>query len=449
MIYTTRGWRPQRRPVVTHLAPTLAAVLAVACTGETGPAGEAGPAGDPGGPGQNGPPGLACWDLDADAECDLPTEDINQDGRCDALDCSEQGEGGAPPTSPYVGSATCAVCHPEKGPVVGKSGHPFAMTQTAGGAPARPFDGATGGVPAPPAGYGWSDISYVVGGFGWKALYVDSEGYLVTGQAGESTQYNFANAQVGSAAGWVPYHPGEQLAYDCGSCHATGWIPCEPGETECAHQGDLAGMAGSFTEAGVQCEACHGPGAAHAAAPYYVRPVVDGSAAACGKCHRRDPVESIASFAAFVDHNQQYNEIFHSKKQALDCTACHDPHQSAKFVDPGVNPNRSLRIDCESCHVGYDSNQTSPLMVDVACVECHMPPLVKSAAGNGATRTGDVRSHLFGINTNAGAAQFSGNGLEAQPYLTLDRACNHCHGVLTDPLTPAELEARAKGYHGN
>ena len=40
----------------------------------------------------SGTPGLACWDLNGNGECDLLTEDPNCDLVCDALDC--QGAGG-------------------------------------------------------------------------------------------------------------------------------------------------------------------------------------------------------------------------------------------------------------------------------------------------------------------------------------------------------------------
>jgi hypothetical protein len=49
--------------------------------------------------GPEGEPGLAgtpCWDLDAEGDCDLPTEDKNNDGECNAYDCQ------GPPGSGYV-----------------------------------------------------------------------------------------------------------------------------------------------------------------------------------------------------------------------------------------------------------------------------------------------------------------------------------------------------------
>lgn len=58
--------------------------------GEQGPPGEPGPAGPPGQPGVPGEPGLsgiACWDLNANSNPDLPDEDANGDGVVDVYDC--------------------------------------------------------------------------------------------------------------------------------------------------------------------------------------------------------------------------------------------------------------------------------------------------------------------------------------------------------------------------
>jgi len=65
--------------------------------GEQGNAGVTGPAGSQGEVGPQGPAGLACWDFNGNGKPDRE-EDINGDGKYDALDCSgpmgEQGEQG-------------------------------------------------------------------------------------------------------------------------------------------------------------------------------------------------------------------------------------------------------------------------------------------------------------------------------------------------------------------
>jgi hypothetical protein len=273
---------------------------------------------------------------------------------CDVSDCAG-GSGIA-----YVGSATCKGCHVEIGEKVDKSGHPYKLNRVVGGVrPELPFDSQTGGIPSPPLGLTWDDITYVIGGFGWKARYIGTDGYIVTGGSGDGVQWNFPNSVLGAPGGWVEYHPGEMKPYDCGSCHTTGWIPCPVGDATCEHQDGLAGMAGSFEEPGVQCEACHGPGNLHAANPYLVDIKIDRDAEACGSCHRRGAVETIDAGGGFIKHHEQWEEQFQSKKHSMRCIDCHDPHASSKFADAVVNPNKGIRVACLSCHIGYDTNQTT------------------------------------------------------------------------------------------
>lgn len=59
---------------------------ALDCQGPTGPAGPAGPAGPPGANGTNGKNGINCWDANGNGIND-PAEDTNGDGSFDAKDC--------------------------------------------------------------------------------------------------------------------------------------------------------------------------------------------------------------------------------------------------------------------------------------------------------------------------------------------------------------------------
>ena len=78
--------------------------------GDPGPAGPMGPEGPEGPQGAEGPPGepgLHCWDLDSDGICDS-SEDANEDGVCNVLDCvGPVGETGPP------GSCTCDITREE------------------------------------------------------------------------------------------------------------------------------------------------------------------------------------------------------------------------------------------------------------------------------------------------------------------------------------------------
>jgi hypothetical protein len=133
-----------------------------------------------------------------------------------------------------------------------QSGYPGKLNKVENGQPpAYPFTEV-------PEGYTWDDITYVIGGYYWKARFISTDGYIITEPEGTDpfgTQYNFANPVVGNEAHWVPYHQGEMKAYTCGTCHTTGYS-----NDPYTHQDDLPGLIRTWSEPGVQCEACHGPG---------------------------------------------------------------------------------------------------------------------------------------------------------------------------------------------
>ena len=71
-------------------------------------------------------------------------------------------------------------------------------------------------------------------------------------------------------------------------------------------------------------------------------------------------------------------------------------------------------------------------MPDLACIDCHMPLLVKSAVGHDAVgtgpATGDIKTHIFRIDLSA-EAQFAEteSGTFAYPWITAEFACQTCH----------------------
>ena len=381
-------------------------LLLAACTAEPGPAGPVGPAGPAGPMGPVGPAG-------DDAAANLA----------------------------YVGSEKCGDCHEE---IYGRfmlSGHPYKLTKIADGeAPAFPYDAITGGLSDPPEGYAWDDISYVIGGYGWKARFIDQRGYIITGDENGTTQYNYANDFADMPAGWVPYHPGEEKVFDCGSCHTTGYRPE-------GHQDNLEGIAGTWEFPGIQCEECHGPGNRHAADPYGALMQIDRSSQLCGECHVRGNPALIDAQNGFERHHQQFEDLFNSKHFAISCVTCHDPHASSLFADEELNPDKGIKQVCESCHWQNEhGNVKKHLGVD--CVDCHMPSMAKSAQGNLDLFRADVRSHQFSINPDPEAPQFDEEGAFVMPYLTLQYSCGQCHnGEFASVKEADELGNAAEGYH--
>ncbi len=383
-----------------------------ACSGDTGPAGPAGapgPAGEVGAAGPAGPAGPA----------------------------GETG-GAVGVAAEYVGSVTCAGCHEDISEVFNKSGHPYKLNKVVDGQPPTyPFTEIT----EVPEGYTWDDISYVIGGYGWKARFIDQEGYIITGDADATTQYNLPNEAIGLGDNWVAYHAGEEMKpYNCGTCHTTGYQPE-------GNQDGLPGLIGTWTEPGIQCEECHGPGSNHAASPYGVAMKIDRTSNACGDCHLRGEPEGINASGGFIKHHEQYEELFQSKHRAIDCVACHDPHEGV--IQNRIEGTPTTRVQCESCHFQNAQYQASDVMKSVVdCVDCHMPRLVKSALGDAEAYTGDIRTHLWAIDPLA-TSQFTEDGSEAISQISLDWACKSCHrdGGTASVKTDDELKDEAIGYH--
>lgn len=390
----------------------VASILLAACSGSEGPPGPPGaegPQGPPGPAGQDGQPG--------------PPGPPGQDG-----------VSFAPAT--FIGTEACAECHQEISDVFMDSGHPYKLTKVVDGQPPEyPFTD----LPGPPEGYTWDDISYVIGGYNWKARFIDQDGFIITGDEDGTTQYNFFNPDVELGNEWVAYHPGEEKPYDCGACHTTGYSPE-------GNQDGLEGLVGTWAFGGVQCEECHGPGSLHASHPKSFGMKVDRDAEACGDCHFRGVAEEVDASDGFIQHHEQYEELFQSKHATIDCVQCHDPHTGVIQLRRTGAP-QTTRTQCENCH--FDEAQNFSLDFHPSeCIECHMPRVTKSAVGDPDKFTGDIRTHLMAIDPNQ-IEQFTEDGKQALSQIGLNFACRHCHveGGFASPKTDQELMNAANGMH--
>lgn len=148
----------------------------------------------------------------------------------------------------------------------------------------------------------------------------------------------------------------------CFECHSTGPV-------------DISGGVFRPHEAGVRCEACHGPGGDHARDPRSGsirnprRLSSDALNDLCGKCHRLPPAKG----AAF-DWNNPWNvrfapaylsqsACFRNSKGRLSCLTCHDPHGPLRRNDAA-----HYNAVCAACHTAAHPDRT---MLD--CTGCHMP----------------------------------------------------------------------------
>ena len=134
------------------------------------------------------------------------------------------------------------------------------------------------------------DISWVIGGYSTAANFVDNDGFILTDDAtSKPVTSSVGRIHAANSTGFglaTDDFGGTPLAYDCFRCHVTG------GESLADNGGrrqeNRPGVGGTWAEAGVQCEACHGPGSVHVASPQTVGLEVDGSATACAECHARE-----------------------------------------------------------------------------------------------------------------------------------------------------------------
>lgn len=382
-----------------------------------------------------GCPYLDVWWGTTPTDGEVPDEEEEEE-----VNTTDPTNGGAS----YIGSAACTACHPEIAALHAVHGHAHKLTKlddTTG--PTFPAAADRAGVPNPPAGKTWGDITYVIGGYHRKARFLDSLGYVMTdGVDGVNTQWNLDFPPTGTVAGWTAYHADQvdpkPYSYSCFICHTTG--PSEDG-----HQDSLEGIVGTFAEPGIQCEACHGPGSNHVDIPPDVSKIyINEDSSECGACHSRgDDMDVIPASGGYIRHHEQYQELLASPHKDLRCVVCHDPHTSVTYDEENAIINT-----CEDCHPNENMARHSGKVfvrgdyVEVLyCTSCHMPYAAKSAAAAGQAvvgtlgRMGDIRSHIFWINTDPVDfnSMFSADGsavlkdADGNAAVTVDFVCLRCH----------------------
>jgi formate-dependent nitrite reductase cytochrome c552 subunit len=111
---------------------------------------------------------------------------------------------------------------------------------------------------------------------------------------------------------------------------------------------------------------------------------------------------------------------------------------------------QTTRTECASCHfkeAKYENNEMHTRL-NVQCVDCHMPRVVKNAVGDAERFQGDLRSHLVAIDPDQ-IEQFTEDGRFSIPVLSLNFACKSCHNPegAARPRSDEELQANAFNYH--
>ncbi len=271
--------------------------------------------------------------------------------------------------------------------------------------------------------YNWDNVLFIIGASKhWKTRFVGSDGHILTKNG--KNQYNWSDGS------WSNYHKDETKQFSCGTCHTTGYqidgkVFNEKGFPGVSKAG-LPGIKGDWAQFNITCEACHGPGAAHAKKPTKANIKIDKKAAQCGSCHVRgkDPNVTIAA-GGFIRHHEQYPEHLNSPHAKLSCGSCHDPHDTRAS---GIKVREGKKEVCDTCHAKQRKAYTGSTMekASVSCQDCHMGRATKSAIKNGPYE-GDVWTHLFRINKAADYTMFSDDGKKAKNALSLEFACMRCH----------------------
>ncbi|GIU22542.1 Ig-like domain-containing protein [Shewanella sp. MBTL60-007] len=371
-------------------------------------------------------------------------------------------------TGHFVGTQTCLTCHTDKATFL-ETGHNFKLSKIENGeAPQFPFSSLEGSVELL---YGadnsagtpnsWDEVSYVIGGYYRTAMYLDSNGYILSGTGVRAIlPENGEDFTIDHISGYAPGGEPDSHPFDCGHCHTTGWKDYTPDSPlNPNHQDGLEGIEGTFEMTGIQCEACHGAGSKHIqsqsaddidriAKGRYTSDLLQadmafGKAITCAECHSKKTNRKFPTFIS--EHNQDFGgdsiggrtipydiggrvagdallgmdantgEIT-GKKHDMACHTCHNPHQS-KINDDQPGHENAMVKQCVDCH--YDKPFTPELEVHsfvAKCETCHMPK----------------DKHFFRINLDYPASSpenFSKDGKYVQPWNTSKDSCSGCHKV--------------------
>ncbi len=312
--------------------------------------------------------------------------------------------------SNYVGNAACAKCHAEiyasyertamahaSGPAI-DAATPADFTHQASGVHYRiyvenarvwlSFDR-----PGDPEMRGKRQLLYFIGsGRRGRTYLFQNDGFLF-----ESPVNWYANQQMWDTA--PAYQAAREAPLDlpaytsCLHCHVSGMQPPVPG-TENRYPEPV------FTQNGVGCERCHGPGAAHLAGGSIINPAKlppPRRDEVCMQCHLEGkvaietaghhvyeyrPGEALSDYIHYFEligpqgtalgatsQVEAFAQSRCKKKSgaAMSCTTCHDPHYT-----PSAEQSVSyFRGKCLTCHGSAFGEKHHPNHPD--CTSCHMP----------------------------------------------------------------------------
>lgn len=249
---------------------------------------------------------------------------------------------------------------------------------------------------------------------------------------------------------------GQESNGDCLPCHATGY-----GQRGFVSRTLTPGMAG------VQCEACHGPGARHVGSRKPADILRVPNSATCGLCHTgasQPQHEELRNSA----HYQSLETIRNAMDKSDSCLVCHslDYQQAvwrnesrvAKGLQPIVLPsitddsttnNPIESVGCGSCHHPHGSGQSKQLRFDPieTCAQCHT-----DRSPSTSTPPHSPQSNIL---SSTGGLQLDASTDKAIPFndllsihgtvVQMD-GCFRCHGVRATQAEPTDANPNLTGH---
>ncbi len=344
----------------------------------------------------------------------------------------------------YVGSAACGVCHPVPFLEWRGSHHQLAMQPASQASVQVDPSAATptiAGRPASLSGAGDEAVIHSDGGefpvryvFGVSPL----QQFLV--DAGNGRLQGHALAWDSRSAGeggqrWFDLTP--DVASDDDVLHWSG--PAQTWNFMCADCHSTAVTKGydpvrraydtSFAEVSVGCEACHGPGAAHARSPYTSEIVREPTLEVCATCHsrREQLAEGYRPGADLFDHylpSLLDDGLYFADGQIHDEVYVYGSFLQSRMHAAGVT--------CTDCHAPHSANLKRP--GDATCTACHSETAdtrYPQAAGRYASP-----DHHFHDDKTEGARCVSCH-MPARTYMQIDARRDHRFGIPRPDLTRA------------
>lgn len=338
----------------------------------------------------------------------------------------------------YLGSKACLGCHGDKYATWSPSGHANMI---------NPIN-SPGDLPA--------DISLATPELQSElrqALYVVA-GQRFLARDAATGNLKFANVQWSAADNrYIAYKGGSEWFGNCAGCHAV----------------NVSKPAKTFTEFGIGCEACHGPGRDHALGKGDPSKIMVSTASdVCGQCHNGGAMTDGTRWPVGYRPNMKLTDVPGFKLTAVDptgavpdsalhlrqfalmagtghanamkgiiaeqayagpaCYGCHTADAIAakaegRTFDPSkVDVTRLQGITCVACHDPHGSEYAAQLRMEpeALCVSCHSNQAVKpgtpAKAGSTVYESNDATLKGYGA-----------IGIKETPSFHSVLSCQECH----------------------